>query len=398
MSSNIGVEAKAKYQEYLDANSLVDKIRFLEEFISFVPKHKGTEKIVALNKSRLAKMKRELEQQRQRQKTTQKVVSPFSIKKEGIQVVLISSFFTPGVGKTTLLNYLTGAAKEKIGKYTPLPEVGIYQYNKIRFQIVEMPSIMKGASGGAGNGKEILAQIRSCDLICICVDLSRDIEEQLNLLLEEFTRTDIRINFPPPMLNIQKTGSNKIQVLYLTKESKEIDDLEDFTERIKEIVHENGIKNAIVKILGKISYDDIIDALNPSVVYKKALIMATKGDLPHTEEKFENLKQDYSDRFPLIIGISIQKGTFPKDFGEKILKYLKKIRIYTKSSGGRIAEKPLIMDENSTIKDAAIKIHKSFYELFDHAIIIRERAHQKRKKVGLDYALYDMDIIEIFTT
>ena len=65
------------------------------------------------------------------------------------------------------------------------------------------------------------------------------------------------------------------------------------------------------------------------------------------------------------------------------------------SSGGKIAEKPLIMEENSTIKDAAIKIHKSFYESFDHALVIREGARQKRKKVGLDYVLIDNDIIEI---
>ena len=153
MSSNIGAEAKVKYQEYLEAGSLEQKIKLLEEFISLVPKHKGTEKIIALNKSRIAKMKRELEEQRQRQKTTQKVISPFSIKKEGIQIIMISAHYTPGVGKTSLLNYLTGAAKEKIGKFTALPEIGIYHYNNIRFQIVEMPSIMKGASEGIGNGK-----------------------------------------------------------------------------------------------------------------------------------------------------------------------------------------------------------------------------------------------------
>ncbi|MFW9782204.1 MAG: TGS domain-containing protein, partial [Candidatus Heimdallarchaeota archaeon] len=59
--------------------------------------------------------------------------------------------------------------------------------------------------------------------------------------------------------------------------------------------------------------------------------------------------------------------------------------------------KPLIMDKHSTIKDAAIKIHKSFYESFNHAILIREGARQKRKKVGLGYILNDMDIIELYT-
>ncbi|MBY8990566.1 MAG: TGS domain-containing protein [Candidatus Lokiarchaeota archaeon] len=398
MSSNIGADAKVKYQEYLDAGSLEQKIKLLGEFISLVPKHKGTEKIIALNKSRIAKMKRELEDRQRQLKTTQKVISPFSIKKEGIQIIMISAHYTPGVGKTSLLNYLTGAAKEKIGKFTALPEIGIYHFNNIRFQIVEMPSIMKGASEGIGNGKEILSQLRSCDLICLCVDLTRPIEEQMTLLVDELTKAEIRINIPPPPLTVQKTGSNKIQVLYLTGEAKKIGDIEDFTEKVKEIVRENGIRNAIIKILGLISLDDLVDALTPSVVYKQALIIATKGDLPYTEEPFDKLEREYLKTFPKIMGISVQKQNFPKNFGELILKYLKKIRIYTMSSARRIAEKPLIMDEDSTIKDAAIKIHKSFFESFEHAVVIREGARQKRKKVGLDYILKDGDIIEIHTT
>ncbi|MFX0178425.1 MAG: hypothetical protein ACFE85_19595, partial [Candidatus Hodarchaeota archaeon] len=118
MSSNIGPEAQAAYQKYLDASSLDEKIKRLEEFLSLVPKHKATEKIVALNRSRLAKLKRQQEEQKQRLKSIGKK-SPFSIKKEGIQAILISDYHTPGVGKTSILNYLTGAAKNKIGKFTP---------------------------------------------------------------------------------------------------------------------------------------------------------------------------------------------------------------------------------------------------------------------------------------
>ncbi|MHA1473455.1 MAG: GTPase [Promethearchaeota archaeon] len=173
MSSNIGQEAQAKYNQYLDASSIDEKIKLLEEFLSLVPKHKATENIVALNKSRLAKHRREQEKEKIRVKTISKQISPFSIKKEGIQLILISDYHTPGVGKTSLLNLLTGAVKDKIGKFTPLPEIGIYKHEKIRYQIVDMPSIMEGASSGIGNGKEIISQLRACDLICFCVDLSR---------------------------------------------------------------------------------------------------------------------------------------------------------------------------------------------------------------------------------
>ena len=322
--------------------------------------------------------------------------SPFSIKKEGIQIILISDFHTPGVGKTSLLNYLTGAAKDKIGKFTPIPEIGVYNYKKIRFQIVDMPSLMEDASKGIGNGKEILSQIRSCDLMCLVVDLSRNIEEQMNSMLTELTDSDIRVNISPPPITIEKTGANKIQIFYLTKEAKSNEDIEELTEKIKEIVAENGIRNGIVKIWGRISLNDVVDALTPSVVYKKAIIICTKGDLPHTSVEFKKLKESYSNKFPAIIGTSVQNKNFPNNFGDIILDVLEKIKIYTRNAGV-IADKPLIIDQGSTVKDVALKIHRSFYELFDHAIIIRKKARQKRKKVGLDYQLVDMDIVEIHT-
>jgi len=289
LSSNIGPEANAAYEKYLDATSIDEKIKKLEEFLSLVPKHKATEKIVALNKSRLSKLKRQQEEQKQRLKSTGKK-SPFSIKKEGIQVICISDYHTPGVGKTSLLNYMTGAAKDKISKFTAIPEIGIFSYKKIRYQIVDMPSIMENASKGIGNGKEILSQLRSCDLICLCFDLTRDVNEQMKLLLNELSSADIKINEPPPPITIEKTGANKVQVFYLTKEAKEIEDLITFTEKVKELVNANGIRNAIVKIHGNITLDHIVDALTPSMVYKKAIIIATKGDLPHTENEFDKLK------------------------------------------------------------------------------------------------------------
>jgi len=291
---------------------------------------------------------------------------------------------------------LTGAAKEKIGKFTPIPEVGIYNFKKIRFQIVDMPSLMEDASKGIGNGKEILSQVRSCDLISLIIDLSRNPEAQMNLMLNELSNSDIRLNITPPPITIEKTGSNKVQVFYLTKEAKKNEELDELTEKIKEIVKANGIRNGIVKIKGLISLNDVVDALTPSVVYKKAIIICTKGDLPHTSGVFETLRETYSSEFPIIIGASVHNNNFPNDFGDITLNVLKKIKVYTRNAGN-VAEKPLIIDEDSTVKDVALKIHKSFYELFDHAIIIREGARQPRKKVGLDYKLQDLDIIELHT-
>jgi len=399
VSSNIGPEANTAYQKYLDATTIDEKIKCLEEFLSLVPKHKATEKIVALNKSRLSKLRREQEAQKTRAKSMGKQVSPFSIKKEGIQLILISDYHTPGVGKTSLLYLLTGAAKEKIGKFTPLPEVGIYEYNKIRYQIVDMPSIMEGAASGIGNGKEIISQLRACDLICFCVDLSRNYKVQIDLILMELHKSHVRINIPPPPITIEKTGSNKIQVFYLTSEAKENNNIEELTERIREITYAGGIRNGIVKVFGKINLDQIVDTLTPSISYKKAIILGTKGDLSQTKNTFYNLEDHYSEQFPLVIGTSVKKKEIPDDFGKIVLKFLRKMKVYTMHKG-IVADKPLILDcslNQPTIRDVTLKIHRSFYESFDHAIVIRKDARQEKKKVGLDYELKENDIIELHT-
>jgi ribosome-interacting GTPase 1 len=395
MSSNIGPEASAAYDRYLDAKTIEEKITCLEEFLSIVPKHKATERIVALNKSRLSKLKREQEEKKEREKAGKKI-SPFSIKREGIQIILISDYHVPGVGKTSILNLLTGAAKKKIGKFTSLPEIGIYKEQKIKFQIVDMPSIMVGASDGVANGKEILSQIRSCDLIVICIDLSRNIDDQIRMIEKELYKSNIRLNLQSPPISIEKTGSNKIQVFYLTEEAKSVEELSDFSEKIKEIVHASGIRNGIVKLYGKVTIDQIVDAVNPSIVYKKTLILGTKGDLPYTQEAFDDLKERYSSKYPLILASSSKKREFTPEFGKIILDFLKKIKVFT-SHKGVIAEKPLILDSNVTIRNVAIKIHRSFYEKFDYAVVIREGARQYRKKVGLDFEVEDNDIIELFT-
>jgi len=122
----------------------------------------------------------------------------------------------------------------------------------------------------------------------------------------------------------------------MTKEAKQIEELDKLTEDIKEIVKENGIRNGIVKIYGKININNLIDVLTPSIVYKKVIMLGTKGDLPHTQETFEMLKTTYSNRFPIILGTSFEKENFPKDFGEIIIKFLTSFWTFNVANCGKI--------------------------------------------------------------
>ena len=64
MPTNLPPEAQAAYSRHMDATTLEEKIRTLEEFLSLVPKHKGTEKLIALHRSRLVKLRQELEKKK----------------------------------------------------------------------------------------------------------------------------------------------------------------------------------------------------------------------------------------------------------------------------------------------------------------------------------------------
>jgi len=57
--TNLPAEAKAKWLKYMEARTTEEKIKALEEFLSAVPKHKGTENLVYWAKRRLAELKEE---------------------------------------------------------------------------------------------------------------------------------------------------------------------------------------------------------------------------------------------------------------------------------------------------------------------------------------------------
>ena len=72
------------------------------------------------------------------------------------------------------------------------------------------------------------------------------------------------------------------------------------------------------------------------------------------------------------------------------------IRVYTKSSG-TVAKKPIIMKKDSTVKDAAERVHKDFVKKFKYAKIWSLSGKFPGQQVGLDYLLKDKDVIELYT-
>ena len=125
----------------------------------------------------------------------------------------------------------------------------------------------------------------------------------------------------------------------------------------------------------------------------KLSIIATKGDLPGSEEKFSKLKEITSFT---ICPISIKSEDSLENLKKALFEQLEIIRIYTKKPGQKPdLEQPFVLPEGGTITDVAEKIHTSFLSRFRFARVWGPSAEFEGQQVGLDHTLADTDVVEL---
>jgi ribosome-interacting GTPase 1 len=179
MPTNLPPEYHEVEKRYRAAGSTAEKIACLEELISTIPKHKGTDKLRADYRRRLSKMKSSA----QAGKKTAKQESPYHIDKEGAgQVVVIGP---TNVGKSALVATLTNATPEvsaaPFSTWAPTP--GMMLMENVQIQLIDTPPLNQDYID-----PEMLNLIRRSDLILLVVDLQADPFQQLEdaiALLEE---------------------------------------------------------------------------------------------------------------------------------------------------------------------------------------------------------------------
>lgn len=112
---------------------------------------------------------------------------------------------------------------------------------------------------------------------------------------------------------------------------------------------------------------------------KRILIAANKSD----EKKDES-----------VLHISTKTGDGLARLKDEMWSRLGLIRVYTKSPSGPKAERPITLKPNSTVRDVVKQVHKTMLKDFHFARIFNNTKHSGQK-VGLDYALSDLDVVEI---
>ena len=165
MPANLTPDYLKAERAYRQAKTPQDKIAALEEMYATIPKHKGTEKMQADIKRRIAKTRSAATQARGKGGG----VDVFFVEKQGAgQAALVG---TPNAGKSSLVAAVSHA-KVKVAPYpyaTHAPVPGMMPFEDIQIQLVDLPPV-----SAEGLVPGMTGTLRNADILMICLDLSAD--------------------------------------------------------------------------------------------------------------------------------------------------------------------------------------------------------------------------------
>jgi ribosome-interacting GTPase 1 len=391
MPTNLPPEAMDKWEAVEAAHSPKEKMDAMIEFLKYVPHHKGTMKLRGEMNRKIALIREDLEKKK-RMGTGKSSGGPklFIEKGASAQIALIGM---TNVGKSCLMCATTNSKVQvtptPFSTHEPVP--GIMNYMDVQFQIVEAPAVMEGAAEGKAGGNVTLGLARNADGVILMLDMSRDPVEQLELILVELEKSRVLVTMPTGgRVEIERRpAGSRLRIIIVGRLiGCSIRDVE-------ELLRNYRINDAIVKISGAVSLDDIENAIYENTIYKPAVIVANKLDLPGTMANLRQLKQHVGGKLP-IVPMSCERKLGIQDLGKAIFDSLGIIRIYTKEPGNKAhSDHPFALRKGATVNELAKNIHKELLANFMFAMVWAKRLPFSPKKVGLNFVLDDGDIIEI---
>jgi len=182
MPANLTPDYLAAETRFKSAKTTPEKIEALEEMFATIPRHKGTEKMQADIKRRLAKLRVE-----QSKRPVSRTGLLFKVDKEGAgQLAMVGP---PNSGKSALLRALTHATPEVAGYpfTTRAPQPGMMAFEDIQFQLVDLPPIHPEV-----HESWVDQILRNADAGLLVVDLSDpDLLEDLETTLSELPKAKV---------------------------------------------------------------------------------------------------------------------------------------------------------------------------------------------------------------
>lgn len=220
MPTNLPPEYFEAEKKFKQAVTPQEKVAALEELISTIPKHKGTDKLRADLRRRLSQLRKEATRKKKAGRA-----DIYTVEKEGAAQAALVGFANSG--KSSILRTLTNA-NPVIADYpmsTVIPLSGMMPFEDIQFQLVDLPPIGNESTDGWVSGI-----LRNANVLMLVVDLSEDPDVQTELLIAQLLDWKIPILKKGENEKMEKNLMNKPVIITANKS-----DLSNTEERLKKL-------------------------------------------------------------------------------------------------------------------------------------------------------------------
>eukprot|EP00927_Polykrikos_kofoidii_P026665 TRINITY_DN23715_c0_g1_i1.p1 TRINITY_DN23715_c0_g1~~TRINITY_DN23715_c0_g1_i1.p1 ORF type:complete len:454 (-),score=91.35 TRINITY_DN23715_c0_g1_i1:190-1494(-) len=384
--SSVGGGGWAKAKHFAGGGgSILERIKAIELEMSRTQKNKATASHLGSLKAKLCQLKRELLEP---EKAGGGKQPGFEVQKMGDARVGLVGF--PSVGKSSLLSALTGVQSEVASyEFTTLTCIpGVINYNDIRIQLLDLPGIIVGASAGRGRGRQVIATAKSCDIILMVLDPTKE-DTQKDMLTKELEAIGMRLNRTPPDVGFTRTKGGGLRfnaLVPLTHFDKD---------QCQSVLQQYRIFNADVTVREDITVDEFIDVVDGNRKYCKCLYVHNKIDM------LDLATIDSLARQPHSVVISVNKKLNLDGLLERLWSEMEIVRVYTKKKGAfPDFSDPLVItpqrgNKTMTVENAVMLLHKSLLDEFKSAMIWGASAKQSPALCGLKHILADEDVMQI---
>ncbi|HOM06908.1 MAG TPA: TGS domain-containing protein [Syntrophales bacterium] len=223
MPANLPPQYFEAEQRFREAQTPEDKIEALEEMLAIMPKHKGTDKLKAMLRERISKLK----DQAAAKKGTAKHKSAYAIEREGALQAVVAG--APNTGKSSLVARLTNANPEvaPFPHSTHKPTPGMAPFENIQFQLIDTPPLTPEYADPG-----LLDLMRRTDMVLVLVDLLADPVDQFEQTMDILHRNRIFSPSCPLPENLAKKPVIKKMLILLNKADspRDLENLDIFKE------------------------------------------------------------------------------------------------------------------------------------------------------------------------
>ncbi len=332
MPANLTAQYHKAEAAYRQAQTPQEELDCLQLMLREMPKHKGTDKLQADLKAKIAKIKADI--QKTGGQTAGTKATTTKIPRQGAgRIVMLGA---PNVGKSQMLAALTRAQPE-IAPYpftTQAPLPGMMLFEDCPFQLIDLPPVTADFMDPATIGL-----VRGADLVFLVIDLASDnVIEDTQAVLARFNGSKTRLG-PESMLDEDDLG-----VSY----------------------------TATFIVLNKCDDPGAAERLEMLEEY-------VLGDL-----KMERIK------------ISALDGTGLDDLKRRVFEFLEIVRVYTKHPKQKDPDmsKPFTIRKGQTLVEVAEQVHRDMAATLKGGRVWGKAVHDGTN-VKPDYTPLDRDVVEL---